>query len=236
MSALEDAETVAAAARNNAELCDLVSRAHGIDGAFASDAWTSPRRTPMYYPDAVTLDPVADVADVLDRIDASAGASVKDSFATLDLVPHGFRILFSAQWIVRPLPADATRDDTIRWSEVDDTAGLAEWEAAWTDAGDPLGLFRPELLHSPLVSVLRGVVDGDVVAGVITNRSARVLGVSNLFARTTGLDDAWAGALGAISVRYRLLDLVGYESDEMLDAARRAGFRSIGPLRVWIKD
>ena len=56
MSAPEDLDVIAAAARNNAELCDLVSRAHGIDGAFASDAWTSPRRTPPFYPDAVTLE------------------------------------------------------------------------------------------------------------------------------------------------------------------------------------
>ena len=231
-----DPDVVAAAARNNAELCDLVSRAHGIDGAFASDAWTSPRRTPPCYPDAVTLQSSADATDVLDRIDSSPGASVKDSFATLDLVPQGFRILFSAEWIVRPFVAPARRDDPIRWSKVSDAAGLAEWEAAWTDAGDPLGLFRPDLLTYPGVAVLRGEMRGAVVAGVVANRSARVVGVSNFFARTVPVGDAWTGALDAVSARFRGLDVVGYESDEMLDAARRAGFRSIGPLRVWIKD
>jgi hypothetical protein len=32
------------------------------------------------------------------------------------------------------------------------------------------------------------------------------------------------------------LPLVGYEIGEDLSAAHRAGFRSIGPLRVWLKN
>jgi hypothetical protein len=59
--------------------------------------------------------------------------------------------------------------------------------------------------------------------------------VSNLSSSVADLDDAWNRCLDAISVRFPALDVVGYESDEMLDAARRVGFRSSGPLRVWIK-
>ena len=60
--------------------------------------------------------------------------------------------------------------------------------------------------------------------------------MSNLSSSVADLDDAWASCLDAISVRFPGLDVVGYESDEMLDAAHRAGFRSIGPLRIWVKD
>lgn len=76
----------------NAAWCDLV-----CGGEFGPRAWTSPSRTPEYYPDAVTLTPDATTADILPFVDASAGCSVKDSFATLAL--PGFSVLFEATWI-----------------------------------------------------------------------------------------------------------------------------------------
>ncbi|WP_206787877.1 hypothetical protein [Amycolatopsis sp. MtRt-6] len=82
-----------AAAAENAAWCALVSGG----GNWGSRAWTSRFRTPEYYPDAVTLDPAATAADVLPYVDLSAGCSVKDSFATLDL--PGFAVLFEATWL-----------------------------------------------------------------------------------------------------------------------------------------
>jgi len=38
-----------------AEWCDALCRTHGIAGQFGMDFWSSSRRTPPYYPDAVTL-------------------------------------------------------------------------------------------------------------------------------------------------------------------------------------
>jgi hypothetical protein len=85
------------AAANNAQWCDLVARSHGLPARCDDDAWTCGRRTPRFYPDAVTLVPDADAASVLARIDTSAGCSVKDSFGTLDLERRGFRALFEAE-------------------------------------------------------------------------------------------------------------------------------------------
>ena len=94
-------EVVRRAARNNAELCDVVAREQGVEGAFAADAWTAAHRTPPLYPDAVTLEPGVDARSLLARIDAGVGASVKDSFSDVDLAAHGFRVLFDAEWIHR---------------------------------------------------------------------------------------------------------------------------------------
>ena len=58
---------------------------------------------------------------------------------------------------------------------------------------------------------------------------ARWSGVSNLFGD-------WRAAVDSIAGRYPGLPLVGYESGDDLAAARRAGFTSTGPLRVWLKD
>ena len=85
---------VGAAARENAEWCDL----HAEGGEFRDGFWFSRIRTPPYYPDAVTLRPGVAIADVLAEVDATPGCSIKDSFD--DLAPTGFHRLFRAHWLV----------------------------------------------------------------------------------------------------------------------------------------
>lgn len=101
---------VGAAARENADWCDLHAEAGEIGDGF----WFSRVRTPAYYPDAVTLRPGVAVADVLAEIDTSAGCGLKDSFD--DLEPAGFGRLFRAHWLVGrrealPEPAGAFAPD-----------------------------------------------------------------------------------------------------------------------------
>ena len=98
----EERRAVLSAARNNAEWCAAVCRSHGVPERLEDDAWLAGSRTPPFYPDAVTLVPGVDGADLVGRLDTDvAGASVKDSFADLEL-PDGFRLLFDAQWVRRP--------------------------------------------------------------------------------------------------------------------------------------
>jgi hypothetical protein len=60
---------------------------------------------PRFYPNVVALSARSGVADQLAAIRALAAAAllasfgVKDSFATLDLAPLAFCILFEAQWL-----------------------------------------------------------------------------------------------------------------------------------------
>lgn len=88
-----------AAARNNAEWCDLVCRGHGVTTQLDARLWVARHHSPPYDPDAVTLLPDVTVDEVLSQIDVGDGCSVKDSFAALDLRPAGFRVLFEAEWI-----------------------------------------------------------------------------------------------------------------------------------------
>jgi hypothetical protein len=207
------------AARNNARWCDAVCRAQGIPTVFTDDVWVALRRSPPYYPDAVTLTPDATAERALSRIDTSAGCSVKDSFATLDLAPHGFRVLFEAEWIRRDAPAEPARHT---WSPVRDPAGFARWEI-----GD---VFRPALLDEPGVTFFTGPG-----GAVIANRTGPVVGLSNLVADDDP-DTAWAAAVEAIADRWPGVPIVGYEHGDDLAAAHRAGFTSTGVLRVWLKD
>jgi hypothetical protein len=225
-----------AAARNNAEWCDVVVRSHAASTRFDDDAWTSRTRTPPYYPDAVTLEPTPDVPDLLSRIDASAGCSIKDSFAALDLAPYGFRVLFNAEWIVRASPSIAAADPPRGWTRVRDRDGLSEWENAWRSDDGPTDLFRPELLLHESVAVLALHADSRVVAGAILNDSSTVVGVSNVFATPGTDDDGWSGCVASAASIFPAMPLVGYESGDALVAARDHGFTTAGPLRVWMFD
>src|SRR4051794_19758091 len=125
------------AAVNNAEWCDVVCRTHGLETAFDHDAWTCRTRTPPYYPDAVTLVPEPSVPELLTRIDAFAGCSIKDSFASLDLATYGFRVLLDAEWIVRAPAVRRPTAPTLGWEVVRDGAAFAEWEGAWRGHDGP---------------------------------------------------------------------------------------------------
>jgi hypothetical protein len=222
-----------AAARNNAEWCEILCATHGVQGRFDADAWTSRRRTPRRYPDAVTLRAGASPAAILAWIDtATSGASVKDSFSDLDLAPHGFTMLFEAEWILRDADRRSPDPTPLAWSIVDDAHALAAWESA-RDDGTPVEPLRSALLLHHAVSVLAGSIDGQVVAGAIANTSKDVVGLSNVFS-ARGRDEAWAGCVDAVTRAVPGLPIVGYESGGALTAARREGFASVGPLRVWV--
>jgi len=221
------------AAADNAAWCDLVGQSHGLDTALDGEAWTSRHRTPALYPDAVTLSPTLSVPELLDRIDVSAGCSIKDSFASLDLAAFGFRVLFDAEWIVRPAAPTPT---TSPWEIVQDAHGFAAWERAWRGEDGPRDVLRVDLLARDSVTVI-AAYDGDrVEAGAILHRSSKVVGVSNVFTRSGDVDAAWAECLGLADSLFRNSVLVGYESGEDLDVALAHGFEAVGPLRVWLHD
>ncbi|AKG42585.1 hypothetical protein SXIM_12010 [Streptomyces xiamenensis] len=232
------ASLVLAAARNNAEWCAVMSAAHGVTGGgFGPQSWAAPTRTPPYYPDAVTLTPGADPAALVARIDtATPGASVKDSFADLELTGAGFRVLFEAAWIHRPAGAPATASG-LGWEVVRDPDALRTWALAWDDGAGDAALFPPALLADPDTFVLAGRHPGDrgVVAGAVAGRAAGVIGVSNVFRRDDATPDtAWPFVLEAVHHLFPGLPVVGYEHGEDLTAALAHGFATVGPLRIWL--
>jgi hypothetical protein len=153
-----------AAASNNADWCDLVCRASDRNTSIADGVWASHRRSPPFYPDAITLSPTATADAVLDRVERGDGCSVKDSFASLDLGPLGFRVLFDAEWI--HLSTASTTVDSLEWSPASEFP-------AWRHI--PSSVF-----DDPSVAALVARSGDDIVAGVIANRSDDVVGVSNM--------------------------------------------------------
>jgi hypothetical protein len=224
---------VEAAARNNAEWCDALCRTHGIAGRFDAGCWTSPRRTPPLYPDAVTLAAGVAAAELLSQIDITDGCSVKDSFADLDLAADGFRVLFQGEWLLRE-PED-TAAPTSGWVVIETRDRLGEWESAWGASPSALRLFRSALLANPAIAVLARD-DGDgIIAGAVASRSATVIGLSNAFDAQGDLASAWRDAARAAQACWGSMPVVSYDSAAALEAARKAGFGSIGELAVWVK-
>ncbi|RHA38213.1 hypothetical protein [Cellulomonas rhizosphaerae] len=197
----------ARAAANNAAWCDAVCRAAGLAPEADDGLWWSSARTPPGYPDAITLRPGIDAATLLARMDGSPGASVKDSFADLDLVTHGYTVLFDATWIGHP---GSTRDPVRRW------------EPGRLDAATGTG------------EDVRVLETTDGVAGrVAFNLSAAEIGVSNVAVDDGDPADLWRDLPGLAHQSFGALPLVGYEIDPT--AALAAGFSPIGPLRVWLR-
>jgi hypothetical protein len=221
---------------DNARWCDVVCRSHGVSTRFDLEAWSAAVRTPPYYPDAVTLVPSPNVPELLSRIDASAGCSIKDSFASLDLTPYGFRILLDGRWIVRGETDVAPLDSGPPWEQVFHPDALALWEHAWSGDDGPAGVFLPALLDQESVAVVAARRGDHVVAGAVLHKSDSVVGVSNVFAHSEILSSGWPGCIAIAGSLFPGATLVGYESGDALIEARRYGFEAMGPLRVWILD
>src|SRR4029453_8386292 len=126
-----------------------------------------------------------------------------------------FEVPCAAEWIHRPA---APPTDGPTW---DETADFGAWETGH--------VFRPGLLSDPGVTFLRGAEGGG-----IANVTGPVVGLSNLFAAGDP-QRAWACAVRSVAARHPGLQMVGYERGDDLVAAHRAGFRSTGPLRIWMK-
>jgi hypothetical protein len=232
-----DAEAVVRlAARNNAEWCDIFCRSHGVTGEFDADLWASARRTPPYYPDAVTLEVSATEGAVLSRVDASPGCSVKDSFLKLDLAGAGFRVLFHARWIYRdPDRSEPFRTGHLRWASVDDPSELGEWECAWAGTSESTALFAPPLLACDGLAFLAAYEGGRITAGAIASRSDGVIGLSNVFGPGHDPRSVWAGSVAMVGRLWPGIPIVGYESGPSLATAQEVGFASAGPLAIWVR-
>jgi hypothetical protein len=219
-------DRLAAAVHNNAVWCDAVCRAHSVPTSWQPDWWAAHRRSPRFYPDAITLRPGAAFGTVAGSLEAGRGSAIKDSWAELDLEPYGFTPLFDAHWITLDPPAadEVVAAARSRWTVVGSAAELGDWTAAHGAAGT----FVPELLEDPAIRFLAVRSAGLIVAGAIANLSGPVVGVSNLFGQ-----DPWQGLVDAVAACFGHSPLVGYEQAGELEQPLSLGFRTIGRLRVW---
>lgn len=222
------------AARNNADWCVTVWRAHGLPVRRIPGLFFCPAPTPTFYPNAVTVSRDADpemLAGFIADLRAASGDpafSVKDSFAALDLTEAGLQVLFDARWIHRQALDPTLFSPILDWRRIDTAEALSNWEAAWNET--PAGaapIFPESLLAEPRTVVAAAFDSGGVIrTGGIGHDAAGVVGLSNLFG---GWRDAAEGMASLLPGR----DLVGYESGDDLKTSISLGFSHGGMLRVW---
>lgn len=220
------------AARNNAEWCAAVWKAHGLTVGQRHGLWFCAEETPQYYPNVVTVDPAADpdlqvafIRGLVERSDFEF--SVKDSFASLSLASAGLIPLFSATWLwLDPGKPPPLREGT-SWRCIASTE-LMRWERAWR--GDDLEhtrTFPDTLLDDPGANVIGGFdSQGRIVAGAIAYRTAEAIGLTNVFGSQGQVIAALASLLPPAPV-------VAYQPGEDLTGAQARGFLPLGPLTVW---
>lgn len=238
------------AALNNALWCNAVCRAHGVPGEVRPTLWRNERIPPPYHSNVVVIAGDVSQAEIDEQVrelsvrNLSPTWSVKDSFASLDLVRHGFSVLFQATWIwlestvATPIEASPTR----RCIRICSPSELARWESAWrgdsrNESAPQETRQFPDILLLDLRHAFLAFVDGqEIVAGAIANRTPGVTGLSNVFVNAGDRNIAWAAlARFAIEV-FPGFPVVGYERDDDLLVAESIGFQSIGQLRVWIRQ
>jgi hypothetical protein len=219
------------AIRNNVALCAEVCQTHGVDSIERSGFWFTLAPPPPYYPNLITTDASVTADEVLSTLEGVRGASVKDSFATLDLTPHGFALLFAAQWIYRVADRSET-EPAIRWRVV---STEEEWDA-WRALHGTADSLRPELLKLSNFTMFMAEDGQGGMAGALANLSEAAVGVSNIF--SVGLKPlaAWRDLAAVVGRMFPGRAMVGYEGGEDLEAAAHAGFEAIGPLRVWVRN
>ncbi len=231
------------AARNNAAWCDAVCCAHGGHGEFFDSHWLTRAPAPPYYPNLVTLAPPLAPAmagvRALDQTGLLESWAVKDSFAVLPLGEAGFRLLFEAEWIVRPADSAQPRPRSLgtRWFRVQTESELSAWERAWGGSLGQPRIFLPALLYRSDIAILAALGEGGVItAGVVANRAENAVGLSNFFVHVSGRASLRAECIEATVDTFPGLPLVGYEAGQDLEESYALGFSSLGSLRVWVKE
>lgn len=240
-----DAETkVAVALENSVHWYDALCEAHGVPGEHHPTHWLNRHQMPPYMSSFITLRSDAEaeqVSALRGMVAGGAGCGVKDSFSRLRLDALGLTVLFHAFWIFRAphLPAPP-QDEELKWRVVGTARDLQVWERTWRGVSDnaearPLAaVFRPCLLERPDFHFLLGERAGEPVATAALNRSARAVGLSNVFSATEEPARLFPGCLRAARALVPDLPVVGYERDAHLLAAVAAGFEAIHELTVWV--
>ena len=186
---------------------------------------------PRFYPQAVTL-----IEGAFESLNGRINGVFKDSFHDAEPDPSDYRLLFSAQWIWKE-PSEAPRT-SLRWTKVESDVELQKWEECWAK-GDPEAAgfprqFPASLLEHDDLSFFSAWNDGGIAGGVLLNVPPPVVGISNAFGLALEESALWADIVALACSHFPSMPLTGYERGPSLDAAIRAGFEPLGPLRVWV--
>jgi hypothetical protein len=200
--------------------------AHGSVGRFLVHTWVNAEPVPRFYPNVVTLTTgEADIAEqrqavrILQKSHLPGRWAVKDSFNTLDIARLGFEVLLEASWIRKAHPRAGAMVSGLAWQRM----------GPGGDDSFPAALFSDD--NFAMFAARRG---DTVVAGGTLYRSDGVVGLSNVVAEVADEPAVWRDLASLAATTFPGLPVVGYEADDELKAAHKAGFEIGDPLRIWV--
>ncbi|WP_276353055.1 hypothetical protein [Cohnella caldifontis] len=219
------------AVANNRIWCAIVCDSHGIAHDSNERVWGALSKAPPYYPDAITIHPDVTLRDVEDFMENREFASMKDSYANLDLSSRGFNVLFEAEWIYHaPAIGMEPAESSWQWHAVASEEDLLPWSVA----NGTETVIRTDLLRRNDVKIyMREEADG--LSGFIASLGGNAIGISNVFSTGRTNESIWTDIVSIVSKQFPGIPMVGYERDDDLAAALASGWTSIGPLRVWVR-
>ena len=232
------------AIENNVHWYGGLCEAHAVPGERHDAYWINRHRMPPYMSNLITLTRDAQgeqLEAIRSLIAGGVGCGVKDSFACLALGGLGLEVLFHATWIFRASDVSVPANDAgLQWLVVSTPLELQAWERTWRGAPDNAdaapfdAVFGPSLLERGDFHFLLGYRDAEPVATAALNRSARAVGLSNVFSAEEEPARLFPGCVRAARALVPGLPLVGYERDAHLLAAVGSGFEAIHDLAVWL--
>jgi hypothetical protein len=219
------------AARDNAHVYQRVCGAHGCETLVKESHLICLGQPPRFFSQAVALQP--GVGEVIAK-EVSGG--FKDSFFDIEPDCEVYEQLFEASWI--HLSSREPSGLVLEWRQAQNPDQLDEWESGWAE-GDDEAAHHPRQFPFSLLEVgdfafHSAWQGGEMVAGLIFNRSESVVGCSNLWVKAGWLEAVWRDLPSYAAHTHPGIDVVGYERGVDLEFALQAGFEVIGPLRVWV--
>ncbi|MGV3463714.1 MAG: hypothetical protein ACO1OT_00280 [Heyndrickxia sp.] len=218
------------AVHNNIAWCGLVCDTHGLEHYTKGNTWGLYTEAPMFYPEVITVNKGASLEDVQHFTENGNVHSIKDSYANLDFLPFGFKKLFDAEWICHKPVADKKPLQS-KWRVITVEKDFLEW----TSRSGLEGVINPNLLKYENVQIFI-LEEKEGVSGFITNVDAGVVGISNVISVGRDNESLWKEIPKLIASKYPDVYLVGYEHGSELHLAKKSGWESLGPLRVWMKS
>jgi hypothetical protein len=204
-----------------------------------ADAWRALAAPHFIYFAAITLRPDASAGTVV-----TAPGSLCDTWQTLDLAPHGYRIFRQEPWFHRPAaPLPDPPPPELELVRVTTAAEVEELELVSVRGfGDEEATIEPGTIHpatileDPAMALFIGRVEGKPIGASMGYRTDDVVGVFGV----TTIASARRRGYGAALTRAAMLTETGLPailspSRQGEGLYRRLGFEPVGALTIWSK-
>lgn len=214
-------------------------RALGCRSADDGKVWRALDPPPYIYFAAITLAP-----DVPEEAVASVQGSICDSWQSLELEPHGFRVWRRDPWYHRvagtfsvPAPPELEIVRVSTDAEVLELEDVSVRGFGGEDARvEPGSIHPPAILDDPRMTLFLGRVDGVAVGASMGYRADDVVGVFGVTTLASARRRGYGTALtGAAMLTDTGLPAILASSAEGEPLYRRLGFARVGELSIWVK-